>query len=63
MQHEGNGAEDVVAEAESSSDGGGDPPKVGDVCIDERGVAQVFIVVMDGKFGNLKSPVLDRSPY
>ena len=25
MQHEGNGAEDVVAEAEASSDGGGDP--------------------------------------
>ncbi len=42
MQHEGNGAEDVVAEAEASSDGGGDPPKVGDVCIDECGVAQVF---------------------
>ncbi len=42
LQHEGNGAEDVVAEAEASSDGGGDPPKVGDVCIDECGVAQVF---------------------
>ena len=25
LQHEGNGAEDVVAEAEASSDGGGDP--------------------------------------
>ncbi|MBK8886132.1 MAG: hypothetical protein IPN46_06070 [Saprospiraceae bacterium] len=25
LQHEGNGTEDVVAEAEASSDGGGDP--------------------------------------